>query len=97
MVAAPYEQMLDQIGFALAAPHLRMLFQLEGVTDERLQCGSQARCALPSGIGQLSSCLRSFPTLAVVSCNIKAAPHRHLVSSAQLQCADISHPAENVR
>ena len=33
----PYEQMLEQCGFALAAGPLRAMFELEGVTDQRLQ------------------------------------------------------------
>jgi hypothetical protein len=37
MVAAPYQHLLTQVGFEMAAPTLRAFFAREGVTDEQAQ------------------------------------------------------------
>ena len=37
MVILPFEQMLAQCGFELAAAPLRVMFEMENVTDPRLQ------------------------------------------------------------
>ena len=38
MVTAPFEEVLEQCGFAIAAGLLRVMFALEGVTDPRRRC-----------------------------------------------------------